>query len=227
MQIEILNSPGSAAAKVIFSPGETLTAEGGSMIAVSNNVQVSTTTLSKGRGNIFKAAKRMLAGESFFLNHYTVNGGDGEIYLSSVHLGDMKAFNIQNADLIVQGDSFVACSDGVTINTTYQGLKNLFAGESLFWTHLSGSGQVIFSSFGAIYPIRVEGEHIVDTSHIVAFEKSLSFSLTKPGKSWLSAILGQEGLVCKFKGNGIVWCQSHNSSTFGKILGVLLKPIPK
>jgi uncharacterized protein (TIGR00266 family) len=94
----------------------------------------------------------------------------------------------------------------------------------MFWVKASGQGTVIFNSFGAIYQIQVNGEHIVDAGHIVAFEETLAFSLTKAGKSWMSSILGGEGLVCKFKGKGIVWVQSHNSSSFGSALGPKLKP---
>jgi uncharacterized protein (TIGR00266 family) len=68
------------------------------------------------------------------------------------------------------------------------------------------------SSFGAIYEVPVKGEYIVDTGHIVAFEKTLKFEITKPpGSSWLSAFLGGEGLVCRFKGNGRLFCQTHNA----------------
>ena len=35
----------------------------------------------------------------------------------------------------------------------------------------------------------------------------------------MSAILGGEGLVCRFEGKGIVYCQSHNPSSFGYALG--------
>jgi uncharacterized protein (TIGR00266 family) len=94
----------------------------------------------------------------------------------------------------------------------------------LFWLKVKGNWTVIINSFGAIYPIYIDGEHIVDTGHIVAFEESLNFSLTKAGKSWVSSFLGGEGLVCKFKGKGTVWIQSHNSASFGSILGSKLKP---
>ncbi len=83
---------------------------------------------------------------------------------------------------------------------------------------------MIVNSFGAIYPVKVNGEYIVDTGHIVAFEESLNFSLTKAGKSWMNSFLGGEGLVCKFRGNGTIWLQSHNTSSFGAILGPKLKP---
>jgi len=81
---------------------------------------------------------------------------------------------------------------------------------------------VVINSFGAIYPVAVDGEYIVDTGHIVAFEEGLDFEITKAGGSWISSFLGGEGLVCKFKGTGTVWCQSHNPSGFGGALGPLL-----
>ena len=89
---------------------------------------------------------------------------------------------------------------------------------------MTGQGKVILSSFGAIYPIEVNGEHIVDTGHIVAFNETLNFSVTKAGTSWMSSFLGGEGLVTKFQGRGTVWCQSHNAVSFGRSLGPMLKP---
>ncbi|MCI5144481.1 MAG: AIM24 family protein, partial [Candidatus Electrothrix sp. AR3] len=86
-----------------------------------------------------------------------------------------------------------------------------------------GSGKVVINSFGEIYPIEVDGEYIVDTGHIVAFNETLNFDITKAGKSWISSFLGGEGLVCKFKGKGTVWCQSHNATGFGQTLGPMLR----
>jgi uncharacterized protein (AIM24 family) len=81
----------------------------------------------------------------------------------------------------------------------------------------------VLSSYGAIYPVEVNGEHIVDTGHIVAFDETLKFTLSKAGKSWVGSFLGGEGLVCKFQGVGVVWCQSHNAPSFGGVLGPMLK----
>ena len=111
------------------------------------------------------------------------------------------------------------------MDMSWQGFgKAVFSGESAFWIRMSGSGPLILSAFGAIYPIQVDGEVIVDTGHIVAFEESLSWDITKAGKSWVSSFLGGEGLVAKFKGQGTVWCQSHNADSFGEALGPSLLP---
>lgn len=224
MQIDFMHQPGNTAARVRLAPGETLTAEGGAMIAMSGDLGVETTTHQKGQGGLLKAMKRLFAGESLFLNHFSANHAPGEVWLGSTLAGDMMRYDLENETLIVQAGSFVAAEHGVGIDMGWQGFKNLLSGESMFWLRLSGRGQVILNSFGAIYPVEVNGEYIVDTGHIVAFSETLDFKLTKAGKSWLSSLLGGEGLVCKFQGRGTVWCQSHNPGSFGRNLTGLLKP---
>ena len=80
MEATIDYGPGNAAAKVSLAAGETFTAEGGAMIAMSGDMSIETTTHKKGSGGILKAAKRMLAGESFFLNHFTAGPEGGEVW---------------------------------------------------------------------------------------------------------------------------------------------------
>lgn len=224
MDIELMHRPGNTAARVRLAQGEVCTSESGAMIAMSGNMGITTTTHKKGSGGLLKALKRMVAGESLFLNHFEPQGGAGEVWLGSTLAGDMMVYELENENLIVQGGSFVACEEAVNIDLGWQGFKSLLSGESVFWLHLKGRGKVVLSSFGAIYPVEVDGEYIVDSGHIVAFNETLDFSITKAGTSWLHSFLGGEGLVCKFKGKGTVWCQSHNPSSFGWALAPGLKP---
>ncbi|MCK5802387.1 MAG: TIGR00266 family protein [Lentisphaeria bacterium] len=225
MNTTIECGPGCSTAHVAMAPGETCTSEAGAMIAMSGDMGIETTTKKRGGGGVLKAMKRMLAGESFFLNHFTAGQQGGELYLATTMPGDMMTYQLQAGEsLIVQGGSYVACEEGVEIDLSWQGFKSFLSGERVFWLNLNGEGQVILSSFGAIYPIEIDGEHIVDTGHIVAFNETLDFTLTKAGKSWASSFLGGEGLVCKFRGRGTVWCQSHNAVGFGRTLGAKLRP---
>jgi uncharacterized protein (TIGR00266 family) len=224
MNTEILHGPGNAAARIALGPQETVITEAGAMIAMSSGISIETTTRKREGGGIFAAAKRMLAGESFFLNHFTAGPGGGEIFLATTLPGDMLKLDLENETLIVQSGSFVACSPDVQLDLGWQGFKSLLSGESVFWLRLSGTGNTVLSSYGAIYPIQVNGEYIVDTGHIVAFNETLNFTLTKAGKSWIASMLGGEGIVCKFHGQGTVWCQSHNAPSFGQTLGPMLKP---
>ena len=225
MKVELIHRPSNTAAKIILNPGETVISESGSMIAMSGDMSITTTTHKKNSiGGILSALKRLLSNESFLLNEFTAGSKGGEVFLSTDLCGDMKDIETKGETLIVQAGSFVACEETVQMEVGWQGFKNFLSGESLFWLKLSGQGKYVLSTFGMIYPIEVNGSYIVDTGHIVAFSETLNFSISKASKSWIGSILGGEGLVCKFQGNGTVWCQSHNPSSFGYSLGPLLKP---
>jgi uncharacterized protein (TIGR00266 family) len=223
MDISIEHGPGSAAACVQLGTDETITAEGGSMISMSGNMDIKTTTHKKGGGNLSKAVLRMLSGEDFFLNHYTSKEQNGQVWLATAIPGDMRVYDLNQESLVVQGSSFVACSQDVEIDFGWQGFKSFLSGERAFWINLNGTGKTVINAFGCIYPVEVDGEYIVDTGHIVAFNESLDFSISKAGKSWLSSFLGGEGLVCRFQGQGTVWCQSHDPDRFGRSFGPKLK----
>lgn len=223
VNIAIELGPANTVAKLDFQAGEEWTTEAGSMIAMSSGLDIETSTHKKGKGSFLKGLKRMFAGESFFMNHYTATS-EATLWLAPSMPGDIKVHQLNGDKIVVQAGSFLACESAVEINTGWQGFKNILSGESLFWINLSGTGSVLFSSFGSIYPIDVDGCYIVDTGHIVAFEESLDFKLSKAGSSWFHSVVGGEGIVCRFEGRGRVWCQSHNLSSFGWSLNPLLKP---
>ena len=225
MNIEILYPSTNTAARFTLEAGEEITAESGSMIAMSNSLSVETTTHQRnsGSGGIFSGLKRLISGESFFLNHYKANQS-GELWLGTSLPGDMRVYDINHENLIVQSGSFVAASTGVNIELGWQGFKSMFSGESMFWLKAQGQGKLLLSSFGNIYEQEIDGDYIVDTGHIVAFEDTLTFELSKAGTSWLHSIFGGEGIVCRFKGKGKVWCQSHHEKSFGLSLRNHLRP---
>ncbi len=213
-------------AKMMLQAGETVTCEVGAMVAMSSGFQVETTSRSKGgAGGFRKGIKRMFSGESYFLNHFTATAPEQMLMVGPSMLGDIMHHSLSGGSLVVQGSSWLASSTGIEIDTTWQGLgKAFFSGESMFWVKCSGTGDLLINSFGAIHEIDVRGEHVVDTGHIVAFEDTLQFDIGKAGSSWIGSFLGGEGLVCKFKGQGKLYVQSHNPPSFGKLLGPKLRP---
>lgn len=228
MNVDILHQPDSAVAKVDMQPHEEITAEAGAMVAMSGFINVST-TLRKGKGGgIMGGLKRMLTGESLFLSVFRSDSNPGEIFLAPKFMGDILPYQLTGSSpgLVVQSASYLASTGGVDIELGFQGMKSLFSGEAIFWLNVTGQGLVLLSSFGAIYEVDVDGEYIVDTGHIVAFEKTLSFSITKAGSNWVGALLGigGEGLVCRFQGRGRVFCQTHNPGAFGYTVGSKLPP---
>jgi uncharacterized protein (TIGR00266 family) len=225
MDVQIVQGPGSSAARVTLSQGETCIAEGGSLIAMRGNLQVETATHQRKR-SLMGGLKRLIGGESFFQNYYTASSGSGEVLLSATLPGDMVTIIPSPVAVIAEGGAFVTRSTNVEMDMSWQGLKSMFSGESLFWLRMAGNGPLVLSGFGAIYTIDVDGEYIVDTGHILAFEESLNFAISKAGSSWVASFLGGEGLVCKFSGRGKIWCQSHHAPAFGGLVGPLLRARP-
>lgn len=223
MEIELLHQPDSAIAHVRLDAGEEILAEAGAMIAMSDRLQVNT-TMRQGRkgGGIMGGLKRMIGGESLFLSQFRSHQDGNEIWLAPKLIGDLLVYEMSGQDLVVQATSYLACSSQVDVDLGFEGIKTLFSGESVFWLTLSGYGKAILTSFGGIYAIPVDGEYTVDTGHIVAFERTLDFNVTKANSSWIGSFLGGEGLVCRFRGQGKVYCQTHNVSGFGKLVGSLL-----
>ncbi len=224
MNVELLHQPDSAIARVTLKAGEELVAEAGCMIAMSGFINASTTLRQGKGGGIMGGLKRLVAGESLFLSVFRSPTAGGEVFLAPKLMGDILQYQMTGNGLVAQSTSYLASESDVDIELGFQGFKSLFSGESLFWLNISGVGSVLLTSFGGIYEVDVDGEYIVDTGHIVAFEKSLNFKITKAGSSWMGAFLGGEGLVCHFQGQGKVFCQTHNPGAFGSLVGSQLPP---
>lgn len=226
MQIDITARPAAAIARLSLERGESVTCEVGAMIAMTGGLTAETTTGKKGAGSgLMSGLKRMFAGENLFLNHFTANRDGQHIMIGPQLLGDVVHHRLTDGSLIVQGSSWLASSTDIAIDATFPGLgRAIFSGERVFWVKCTGHGDVLLSSFGAIYEVDVEGEYVVDTGHIVAYEDTLQFEIGKAAESLLGSLLGGEGLVCRFRGQGKLYCQSHNPPSFGQLLGPKLRP---
>lgn len=210
MNYEIMGKPDFPAVKISLAAGESVIAEAGAMVAHSPGVAIKT----EARGGIFGAATRsLLGGESFFINTFTAENGPGEIYFSPAVTGDMEILRLENHELVMSTGAFVCSSPGIIVDSKWGGFKAMFSGEGLFFLKASGTGELFFSSFGAIHQINLDGEYIVDTGHIVAFETTLSYSIERVG-GLKTLFLSGEGLVCRFKGQGKLFIQTRNQNSF-------------
>lgn len=214
MRIEKRYGPAATALICHLENGERLVAESGAMMALQGKFDIETTTRQNGEGGLLKGLKRMLSRQSFFMNHFTARTA-GEIWLGSPLPGDMFHHSMNGEKIVVTGGNFLASAGNISIDLEWQGLKSFFSGENLFWIKARGHGELLASSFGFIYQIEVDGEYIVDTGHIVAFEETLNFEISRASRNWLEAYLSGEGFVCRFKGRGKLWCQSHNPRSYG------------
>ena len=210
MNYEIIGKPDFPSVKIQLGAGESIVAESGAMVAMSPGVEIKT----EARGGVLSSLKRsVLGGESFFINTFTAGGSPGEIYFTSATMGDLEVEELTGQELIMSKNAFVCSTADVQLDSKWGGFKAFFGGEGLFFLKASGTGTLFFSSFGAIHQVRVQGEYIVDTGHIVAFDPSLTFKIEKVG-GLKSLFLSGEGLVCRFSGTGRLWIQTRNQNSF-------------
>ncbi len=223
MDINISLGPSNSVAIVTLNRGETCVAEGGAMLAMRGKLELKTTSHTRSGRGLKKGLKRLISGESFFTNHFTATEEQGTVIFAPNLPGDMIELPISAVPIIASSGSWVCNESTVKMDMSWQGFKSFLSGEGVFWLKLQGPGKAVLSTFGAMYSIDVDGEYVVDTGHIVAFEETLNFKLSKAGSSWIGSFLGGEGFVCRFQGKGNVWCQSHQSPAFGQGLTSYLR----
>lgn len=214
MQHEIRNRPDYASLHVVLNSGDAVITEAGAMMGMDPALKMETNM----KGGLLAAAKRALGGESVFMNTYTATGDGQRLDVAPSMPGDMAHIALDGTKAVmVQRGSYCACTPGVTVDTKWGGAKSFFAGEGLLMLKCHGNGDLWISSFGAIHEVQVNGGYTVDTSHIVAFEETLTFKVTKAG-GMKSLFFSSEGLVCAFSGTGKLWIQTRNAPALAAFL---------
>lgn len=219
MQYSIEFGPAYALGVINLESGETIQAEAGAMVSMSDTVQMTTGV----KGGLMSGLKRsFLAGESFFINTFTASA-PGEVTVAPALPGDIVALNLDNTTLFIQSGSFLAATSGVNIDTKFGGGRTFFSREGLFLLKCTGTGTIFVSSYGAIRLVDLKpGErYSVDTGHMVAFDESVTYDVGRAG-GWKTTLLGGEGLVCKLTGPGRFYLQTRSPESFVAWLAPLL-----
>jgi uncharacterized protein (TIGR00266 family) len=210
MHVEVRYQPSYSLAIVRLDRNESIQAEAGAMVSMSDGIQLATQL----RGGALQALKRkVLGGESLFINEFTSTLPDQEILLAPALPGDVRTMALQGT-LYLQSGAFLAASPEIRIDTKWGGAKTFFGSEGLFLLKAQGSGAVIASSYGAIHEIDLSGRpYICDTGHVVAFTENVNFSVRGVG-GLKSTLLSGEGLVCEFRGQGKLYIQTRSTQAF-------------
>ena len=219
MDVEIISPGAFASAQISLDAGEEFVSESGLMVRMSADIDLDVTTKPKGKGGLLSGVKRLLGGDSFFMSTYRADS-PGEVVIAPTLPGDVHVVQLDGSTTwICAGASYMGSGPDVSLDTQFQGLKGFFSGESLFFMEASGTGPLLVNAFGAIREVEVEGDYVIDTGHVVAYEAGLEYSMSKAGSSWLQSFLAGEGFVLNFSGHGRVLIQSHNPTEFGKAIG--------
>jgi len=221
MEVEIAYRPAHAMARVVLEPDESIVAESGAMVGMSTNVQMQTQS-----GGLMKGLKRMFGGESFFRNTFTASGGAGEVLLAHSLCGDMVAMEMTPTGYFVQSSAYIASTPNVNLDTKVGGFKTFFAGEGVFVLKATAAaaGKLVVGAFGGIQELNCDGNLVIDTGHLVAWDANLEYTVGKSGSGWIASFLSGEGLVCHFHGQGRIWIQTRNPAEYGATVGRMLPP---
>jgi len=221
MKIDLEARPSYGMAVVHLDGDEAFIAESGSMVAMGPQLAVDTRVNGVGSGGLLgwlKAiltalARKFLAGESLFINHYRARTNGQQLMLAPAMVGDVEHLSLEPGRSVkVQATSFLGAGDRVNVQLLWAGLQMLLSREGAFFLDCSGPGPLLINAYGAIHRVEVDGSYVVDTGHLVAFEGDLSWRLRKAG-GWKATLLSGEGLVMAFEGRGTLWLQTRNLST--------------
>jgi len=190
----------------ILLSGSHVRVEPGALYYMRGKLEMKAST---GGGIMASLARKMVSGETFFVNEIH---GTGEIYLEP-SFGHFLLHRIDRNEggIIVDKGLFYAGTAGLDISAVRQ--KNVstavFGGEGLFQTRIAGSGvAVLFSPVPAedIVRYQLAGDKLsVDGNFALMRSESIAFRAEKSSKSWLATSVSGEGLLQTFEGTGYVW----------------------
>jgi uncharacterized protein (TIGR00266 family) len=207
LKYEIRYKPAFATLFATLNPGDSITAEAGSMTSMDGKLTIQTQFSG---GFVSGIIKKFLGGESLFVNVFINNSSQPQtVVLTQSCIGDIERFNLENGEICLQPGAHIAHSPGVKMGVRWAGFSSLFAGEGLFKLKLSGQGQVFFGAYGGITKKRINGDFIVDTGHLVAYSPNIKMKLKLSGGLFSSMTSG-EGLVSQLSGEGDIYLQSRS-----------------
>ncbi len=215
MQHQIIGDDIQAVA-LSLAPGETVRAEAGAMLYMSDSIEMNTQVGTNKEGGMVGALmsglKRAVSGDSFFITTFTAQGQAGQVAFAAPYPGKIMPVSLsETGTLLCQRDSYL-CSDtevDVSIAFTRKLGAGFFGGEGFILQKLSGRGQVYIHSGGGMIPFDLAaGQSLrVDTGCLVAMTESVSYDI-QLAKGVKNMLFGGEGLFfAHLKGPGKVWLQ--------------------
>lgn len=209
MKAEIKGSSAFAYLDIELAPGEAIVTESNAMASMAADLDLKV----RSNGGIFTGLlRKYLGGETFFINRFSnETSGARSLTLVQPTPGALRSVELNDSKFCLQPGAFLACSEGVIMGLRWAGFVSFFAGEGLFKIEVSGLGTVWYGAYGALIEKDVDGEYIVDTSHLVAYEPQLQLKLQLAGGIF-SSVFGGEGLVTRVVGQGKIVIQSRSLS---------------
>ena len=209
--------------EIMLDPGETIISEAGAMMYMDSAIETDTIfgdgseqSQSGGLGDkLFSAAKRVVTGESLFMNTFRNSAGEKKcVAFAAPYPGKIIPFDLSayGGVLICQKDAFLCAAHGVSIGIALQKKigVGLFGGEGFIMQRLQGDGLTFMHAGGSIIKKELAaGETLkLDTGCLVALTQSVGYDI-QFAANIKTALFGGEGLALAIlTGPGTVWLQS-------------------
>ncbi|MSR66158.1 MAG: TIGR00266 family protein [Pedosphaera sp.] len=209
MRAIIEGAPAFAHIHVDLDPGDTVVAESDAMSSMSVGLDME----AKFNGGLFSGLKKkFLGGESLFVNHFINRSTEMKrVTLVQATPGNIMQKELNGQSYCLQPGAYIASTPGLSLGTRWAGFASGIAREGFFKLIVSGTGILWYGAYGALLEREVDGEFIVDTSHLVSYEPQLKLKVQLAGGIF-SSLLGGEGLVTRVIGKGKIVIQTRSLS---------------
>ena len=204
MKYDIVSAPSYSLVELSLNSGESVIVEPGAMAWMDPSIKPKTEM----KGGFFAGITRKFAGESFFLNTYTAEGGSGTIGIAPGYSGDIIVKELNNETLYMERGAYLCHVGNIETSATWEGFTGAFA-EGMLGLRVSGTGLLFFGSYGDVQEVDVDGSYTVDNGYAVAWEQTLDYSIGRTGISIRDFFFGDQ-LICRYHGSGKLWIQTRS-----------------
>lgn len=207
MRTTLTGGPSFAHIHVDLEPGEKIVAESDAMASMAADLDMKAVF----NGGFFSGlCKKFLGGESLFVNVFSnETSSTRRLTLVQATPGEIREIDLKGESICLQPGAYICSTPGLKLGLRWAGFKSWIAREGLFKLVVSGTGKLFYGAYGALFEREVDGEFIVDTSHLVAYEPQIKLKLQLAGGLFSSFFSG-EGIVTRVEGRGKIVLQSRS-----------------
>ena len=207
MQSTTNGGPAFSYIDIDLEPGESVIAESDAMSSMAADLDL------KARFNggfMSGLLKKYLGGESLFVNEFS-NPADSvrRVTLVQNTPGEIREVQLNGESICLQPGAYICSTPELQLGVRWAGFVSWIAREGLFKLVVSGHGTLWYGAYGGLLEKEIDGEYIVDTGHLVAYDPQMKLKLQLAGGIF-SSFFGGEGLVTRVEGKGKVILQTRS-----------------
>lgn len=178
---------------VEMTAGDEVKAEAGSMIYLSDGINIDTQVT----GGLMAGLGRMLAGSTLFFTHFKCLGSQGVVAFAAHYPGHVRQLTLQGDSWICAKDSFLFCTRDVDVQValTKRIGFGFFGGAGFILQRVMGVGEAVIHGGGNLVDFDLQpGQRLkAEAGCVVAFQDSVQYDVELIG-GIRNSLFGGEGL---------------------------------